>query len=260
MVKNQNRTEVKAGQKQRAKKWKIVLLGVMILLFSYFIVVPFIQKIFMQIQLSSKANSVYQKSKVDISKKHEQNIQNDRQALGFSEPVYSASYNTCYVDYEDAGQFADNFFYKCQINYVDLFETPLKYGPLRIDVYSGERLPQSHLKQDTPMYNYIHSYDYMERLNLPSGQVLSPHLYITNKKTSDVNNIVDAWIITKDIKDKAAQQRAADNLVLIGKSGSTTLDPDKYYAIRSEGIEYYQENIGCSIVNIGVSCLSPIGE
>lgn len=177
------------------------------------------------------------------------------------EPVYSATYNSCYSDHNDSGWFANSYNYRCTLSYVDILEADISDELQARITNQVERFEQTD-KNLWDMYQHISILD-----------LAKPSTPITYKDTDGYHNLQAAIplpINSINIKELAtsrailfnsvvtyATRETDDSKVLLSERDNDEINPEKIYVIVSWDNRYFDRNIGCAFGKI-IFCESPL--
>ena len=90
-----------------------------------FVVAPLAQPVVLRLQIWYGPHVGLHSHNTDISKGYNDRLDELKQTMQISTPpVYSATYNSCYKGHSDGGWMVNNYYYTCDLSYVEFFDVP----------------------------------------------------------------------------------------------------------------------------------------
>jgi hypothetical protein len=171
-------------------------------------------------------------------------------------PVYSATYDVCFVDHDDGGWFALSYSQKCQLSYVDFYALSKRNGAVETAIEEARAE-----KYGTHSSGMVFVQGYLTGADLPFEDLpdgTPDTLWATMPGTRDARAATDVWMVTFSRIVGYAEDEAFAGRKLLGETGRTALDPHKQYVVVPDAREYYTKVLGCAIGR-PLFCTSPLG-
>ena len=248
--------------KKHTKTNKILVwtIAIVIILAAIFFLVPLAQSLLLRASLKLESDQALVENQSRIQNEADEYIKTTARKIGTdSQAVYSATYNSCYIDHSDRGWIANNYNYNCLINIFAFFEVNNGSDLLKtIDQYA-KPASMNYQSSNSDYFGEIFILDTLSDTTLSDTEDL-PYVFdiVKSDTYTDVRDVLDIRYVNRSNGVVAyASDEAFANRSLLNQSGDQKLNSEKTYLILRSSDQYFHKNIGCKQPTI-IFCNSPI--
>lgn len=237
------------------RRWGLIVAGGLL---GLLVVVPLGQIAVLRIEVATESASAKASAVPTADAAHTQWLPQVAAGLGLSaSPVYSATYDVCFVDHEDGGWFPVSYNQKCGLHYVDFYELPRHNAAVSAaikDAKSSTTIgPHSSGMVFVPDYLQAAGKRKADTSGLPDT------VWATLPGASDAHAATDEWMVTASQVTSYAAHDAFLGRTMLSEHGRTALDPTRLYLVIPDAHPYYAKVLGCSLIGQPLFCSSPLG-
>lgn len=231
-----------------SKKHPVVYTTVAFILII-FVLAPLVQTIVVRLQISYGSRTALNSRKDTLSSAYNEKLAQRKLSMQITgSPVYSVTYDTCYVGHSDGGWMVNSYNYACHLSHVEFFDVP----PVALSYVDSIGLA-SEANADTQDTGSIVGSNDINNYLSAIGQERSSS-YETYSISLLGNS--DARKIIADVLLLYAQTDTKKHSI-IHEDGTPMIDTTKRYLVLSDSTQYFFKDVGCAYGKI-LFCFSPI--
>jgi len=250
------------GNKQPSRKKKVTLwlVAIIMVIAIFLIIVPLVQSTILRVSLGSKSKETLKHNEVSLQSSLDDRITLMAEALGAGRNVtYDVTYDSCYVDHNDSGWFANSYNYKCILTKYGFYAVgdstelrkfvELNAEPANQDIGTGSLDYYGKLYVINPEYKAVN----------PGVVDLPYEVYVVKDHTyANAKDVLAIGAVAHNLNVVAyASSMENTNRSVLREHGSQKLNTDQTYVVLQASEEYLHKDIGCRIPSI-LFCESPL--